>query len=126
MTQTILLVDDEPSLLKLMALSLARHARKIGQEWQIRKADDAASAMAAVKDLSCGLNVLVTDIQMPEVTGEELIRQVRQACPLIDVLAISGALPEGSPGLANVQVLRKPFAMALLAESVQDLLAVQL
>lgn len=125
-TPIILVVDDEPQVLNLMALSLARHARKARQNWQIFQATDAATALTTARKLNCGLNVLVTDIQMPEITGEELIRQIRKICPQVDVLAISGALPDGSPGLANIQLLRKPFDMSLLAESVQDILAVQL
>jgi DNA-binding response OmpR family regulator len=118
-TPIIMLVDDEPMMLKLMAVALAREG------WQIYQAKDATTALETGKTLACGLNVLVTDIEMPGMPGDELIRHIRKLCPYVDVLAISGALPEGCSGLRNSRVLKKPFKMDLLAEEIQDILSVQ-
>jgi hypothetical protein len=56
----------------LTALSLAR------QDWQIHQAKAATAALAIAKKL----------MPIPGITGDELIRQIREACPRIDVLAI--------------------------------------
>ena len=119
-TPNILVVDDEPSVLKLMATALAKH------DWQIHQARDAEAALALAAGLHCGLNVLVTDLVMPGMAGEELIRRIRTTCPHIDVVAFSGALPEGSLGLTNVHVLRKPANMSELATVIREVLSVQL
>ena len=116
----ILVVDDEPAVLRLMAMALAR------QGWQIYQAKDAVTAVTTAKGLKCGLNLLITDIDMPGIAGDELIRQIRKMCPLVDVLAISGALPESSHGLANIPYLQKPFDMMRLAEVSREILSSQL
>ena len=117
---TVLLVDDEAALLKLMALRLGR----LG--WKVHTAPDAASAISIAERLSCRLNLLITDINMPGMSGDALIRHIRMACPFVDVLAISAALPERHTGLANIQCLRKPFSMDQLAEVARDILSTQL
>jgi DNA-binding response OmpR family regulator len=119
-TPNILVVDDEPAVLRLMALALAR------QGWHIYQAKDAVAALATAKGLSCGLNLLITDIDMPGIAGDELIRHIRKMCPLVDVLAISGALPERSNGLSNIPYLQKPFDMMRLAEVSREILSGQL
>lgn len=117
---TVLVVDDEPALLNLMALKL----RRIG--WQVHAARDAAAALEIADRLSCRLNLLVTDIQLPGMRGDELIRCIRKACPSVDVLAITGALPELARWLPNVPFLKKPFPMEELVAAAGDILASQL
>ena len=117
---TVLLVDDEAALLKLMALRLSR----LG--WKVHTAPDAVSAISIAERLSCHLNLLITDVNMPGMSGDALIRHIRMACPFVDVLAISGALPERHTGLANIQCLRKPFSMDRLAEAAHEILSAQL
>lgn len=110
----------------LMATSLSRYARRFQHNWQIHPFTDAASVLSAARELRCGINLLVTDVQMPGIPGDELIRQIRRTCPHIDVLAVSGALPQGGAALGNIPILRKPFEMTALAEAVKDILATQL
>jgi len=103
-----------------MALKLQR----LG--WQVHDAPDAHAAIEIADRLACHLNVLITDMHMPGMPGDALIRHIRTVCPYVDVLAITGALPEFSSGLANIPFLKKPFPMDQLVEAVRDILSAQL
>lgn len=117
---TVLVVDDEAALRKLIVLRL----RASG--WHVLDAPDASTAIEIAERLSCHLNLLITDIDMPGIPGDVLIRRIRSLCPHIDVLAISGALPERPIHLANIPYLQKPFAMAALVDTARGIVSNQL
>ncbi len=73
---TVLLADDEPALLNLMAIKL----RRLG--WQIHTAPDAATAIEIADRLSCHLNLLITDVDMPGMPGDQLIRKIPTCLPV--------------------------------------------
>ena len=112
----ILVVDDEAAVLKYMVTILRRKG------YDVYSANDAAAALKTAQELSCGLNVLITDVVMPGMNGDELVRTIRQICPYVDVLAITGALVESNQGLVNCRFLKKPFAPGVLLETVRDIL----
>jgi two-component system, cell cycle response regulator DivK len=81
--ETILVVDDNPEILILIKLMLA------GEDLTVHTADSARDALEA---LSCSVpDAMLTDIQMPDVDGLELIRQVRlnPRTKGISILAVS-------------------------------------
>ena len=94
--------------------------------YDVYSANDASAALQTAQELSCGLNVLITDVVMPGMSGDELVRTIRQICPYVDVLVITGALPESNQGLVNCRFLRKPFPANALLETVRDILASQI
>jgi DNA-binding response OmpR family regulator len=63
---------------------------------------------------------------MPEVRGDELVRQIRQKCPYVDVLLVTGALPEEKLRVENCPILKKPFLPNSLAEAVKAILSSQI
>jgi CheY-like chemotaxis protein len=69
MTQRILLVDDEPNVLQ----GFKRHLRK---SYEIELADSGASALRMIQG-SGPFAVVVSDMQMPEMSGVELLSRVR-------------------------------------------------
>ena len=77
----LMIVDDEPNgLLKLLG---AREG------WQVTGVfEDALSALTALYDDEA--DVIVTDIKMPEVSGLELIRQIRERNQDIHIVILSG------------------------------------
>jgi hypothetical protein len=115
-TPRILVVDDEIAVLKYMVTILSRHG------YEVHAASDVPTALQTAEQLSCELNLLITDIAMPGVSGSELVRWLRQKCPYVDVLVVSGALQEGNKGLANCAVLKKPFLPSALTGTVKEIL----
>ena len=119
-TPRILVVDDEIAVLKYMVTILRKHG------YEVHSASDASAALQTVEQLSCGLNLLITDVAMPGVSGDELVRSLRRICPNVDVLVVSGALQEGNRGLVNCPVLKKPFPPTALTEAVREILSSQI
>ena len=115
----ILVIDDEQSIVKYVVMILRRN------RYDVHSANDASAALQKAEELSCGLNLLITDIVMPGMDGDELVRTIRRICPYVDVLAMSGALPESNRGFVNCRFLKKPFSSSLLLETVNDILANQ-
>ena len=79
-----MIVDDEPKIRKgLLKLLGAREG------WQVSGVfEDAHSALTALYDQE--VDVIVTDIKMPEVSGLELIRQIRERNQEIRIVILSG------------------------------------
>jgi two-component system, OmpR family, KDP operon response regulator KdpE len=102
----ILVVDDEPQITRILRRSLAAH------DFEVRTADDGETAMEAFKEFHPDL--VITDLQMPEMGGLELCRTIRaiSQVPII-VLSVKGeeatkvaALDAGADDYVS-----KPFGM---------------
>lgn len=106
----ILLVDDHEPVI----ISLQMMIEGMGHETLT-----ATSARQAITvQQSTPVDVLVTDIFMPDMDGYELIQRFRRDYPEVQVIAISGGIPRapGGPYLEVAEkmgarwVLRKPFS----------------
>ncbi len=117
----ILLVDDDLDTLEFQAMYLSR------QGWEVERASNGREALEIATRLPP--DVLVTDLNMPVMSGRALCEAVRSAPALehIQILIISGsedARTVGSACGANA-VVKKPFAPDLLVDEVRKLLRVR-
>ena len=90
----LLVVDDEPALRTSLSLVL----RELG--YDVRSAGNGFSALSEIRNSPP--DILVSDLNMPGMSGFELLSVVRRRFPSIPVVAMSGAfagssLPEGLP-----------------------------
>ena len=70
------------------------------------------------------IELVITDIMMPEMTGPELVREVTARWPSTAILYVTGYVGEaGSEELSGHDILRKPFTVAALAGAVAGALA---
>jgi PAS domain S-box-containing protein len=118
--ETILLVEDEAGIRELAGDFLQ------GQGYMVLTAMDGNEALRIAEGHEDLIHLLVTDIVMPNVGGNELAERLRQVRPQIKVLFISGypdhpALVGGGIG-AQTTVLQKPFSLDTLAQRVRSLL----
>ena len=110
----MLVVDDDPAMLEVLTRILRR------ENYDLLTAGDGAEALEkarAAKDLA----LLVTDYDMPGLTGNELADQVREMYPGSKILFQSGFsdllfTEDGSLG-EGVAFLRKPFTARSLREA---------
>ena len=110
--RTILVVDDDRGIIRLIEAML-----RLGG-YVVLSADSAAGAMKTARNLSTPVDLLLTDIVMPDLSGTELVAEIREVRPGLRVIFMTGDV-EG----ARVDTLRKPFTMQRLLEAVKTALA---
>ena len=119
-TETILLVEDQEEVSKLAEMALRRYG------YRVLTASNGREAVAASKELAGTIDLLLTDVVMPGMSGREAADQVIAHCPNVRVLFMSGYTESAishrgvlNPGVAYLQ---KPFTPESLAEKVRDVL----
>jgi CheY-like chemotaxis protein len=117
----VLVAEDEA----LVALSLGDLLEAAGHEVEL--AFDGAAALAAARRPGGAPDVLVTDLNMPHLSGEALIRALRAGRPGLPVVVVTGspppggaeALRRGSGGDGSLVLLAKPIDHTALLEAVR-------
>jgi len=116
MSQTILVVDDSPTVVKLMTYSLK------SQGYQVLSACDGMDALEKMSHLSEEVDLIITDLNMPNLDGYGLIEAVRQGqrkTPIIILTSEEGeADRERGIAVGADAYLVKPFRAALLLSEV--------
>jgi putative nucleotidyltransferase with HDIG domain len=111
----ILFVDDEKSLLDGMRRSLHRKHR----EWNIHYIDSGREALEFLENHPCDL--IVSDMRMPEMSGDELLRHVREKHPNVIRFILTGFVERNvileCIGLAH-QIFSKPCDPEALASAI--------
>jgi DNA-binding response OmpR family regulator len=116
--QRILVVDDDPLIRRLNSEVL------IYSGYQVDAADDGAAAWDAllVKDY----DLLITDNEMPKLTGVDLLKKVHATRMAMPVVMATGILPAWEfaqyPWLQPAGVLLKPYTFDDLVETVKAVL----
>ena len=119
--ELIMVVDDEPALRD----AIARMLTKLG--YRSIRAEDGEDAIARLVLGGDQVAVVLTDLRMPNMPGDELGEHVRRMRPDLPVLFMSGQADDATVRdgrLANHPVLSKPFSLDELAEALHHVLAV--
>ena len=112
----VLIVDDDELSREVLTL-LAE-----GAGYEVESADSGGEALAMVQHENWIPEVVLTDIQMPGISGDELARQLRDICgQKTRVLAMSGSELEAEMGGVFDGFLLKPFTMETLAGAIAGL-----
>ncbi len=119
-SETILLVEDDEPVRAVIGTMLG------GNGYRVLSAHDAKAAIAVLDDPASDVQLLLTDVVMPGLTGPELAEQARAARPDLDVLLMSG-YSEGSEGLINTEddavvLIQKPFSAEQLLRKLREIL----
>jgi two-component system, NtrC family, response regulator HydG len=115
----VLVVDDAPDTLELIERNL------LSQGYEVTTAGDARQALAVLG--ATPVDLLVTDVRMPGLSGMDLIREVRERHPGIEIVVITGyATVEGAVEALRTgawDYLAKPFTDEELFQAVARALA---
>jgi two-component system, cell cycle sensor histidine kinase and response regulator CckA len=116
---TILLVEDEEGVRKLTARILTRAG------YRVLSASTPGGACALFEQHAADINLLLTDIVMPEMHGPALAQRLVARRPDLRVLFVSGysdAIPATATASSKMGFLAKPFPSARLVTTVAELL----
>lgn len=116
----ILVVEDEPGLLRVLVRYLAR----LGYE--AVAAARASEALESYRADPTSFAAVLTDLSLPDMRGEDLVVRLRELNPALAVLVASGspsALARNAAREADRTVsLEKPFTPRMLADALEELL----
>jgi PAS domain S-box-containing protein len=118
--ETILLVEDEESVRRFAKHALERHG------FHVIEAASAEQALSTVAAIDAAIDLLLTDVVMPHVSGPELAGRLQQTRPDLPVLYMSGypasMVMQGTQPGTSVRLLPKPFTTAALLANVDEAL----
>jgi CheY-like chemotaxis protein len=119
----VLVVDDEDQMRKLIRIILVQEGHSVVE---------ALNGKMAIEQIKAsGVQLVITDVVMPDMDGLELIRFIRKTSSQTKIIAISGAGREGPDLYLNIAeqfgadaILMKPFTSEQLIEKVSALVPV--
>lgn len=119
-TETVLLVEDESAVRELAAYVLRR------QGYTVLEAANGEEALSLAQKHGTAIELLLTDVVMPHMSGKELADRLEALYPDIHILFTSGYTDEtidrhGVP-IPSVDFIQKPFSPTTLAHQVRDAL----
>ena len=119
-TETILVVEDEPAILRMAKLILER------QSYSVLAVNTPGEAIRIAREHPGAIDLVVTDVVMPEMNGRELTAKLAKIRPdmkclfmsgyTANVIAHHGVLDEG------VDFIQKPFQGKALAAKIREIL----
>lgn len=127
---TILLVEDDPSILSLMSAILEPSGHLV------LKASAAEQAYLRFDEADASVDLLIADVNLPVTSGIRIAVELRSLLPNLGIVLTSGYTPDmwdqGEVAELNrlasdsVFVLQKPFAVANLVQAVSRFVSIRL
>lgn len=119
-TETILLVEDEATVRQLVMSML----QPLG--YTVLQASNGIEAQVFDAEYSVAIDLLITDVVMPQISGRQVAEHLKSSRPDMKVLFISGytdnAIVHHGVLDAGVAFLQKPFTPDVLARKVREVL----
>jgi signal transduction histidine kinase/sensor domain CHASE-containing protein/CheY-like chemotaxis protein len=116
---TLLLVEDDASVRELTYQVLH------GRGYTVLTAASGAEALAIASTHAAEIELLITDVIMPGMTGDELVAKMRRCRPELGVVFVSGYASDAIPNIVSdgrTAFLQKPFPVEDLVRKVYDML----
>ncbi len=114
-TKSILIVDDEEVMREFLA--------EILEDFMVTKARNGEEAVKKISEVK--FDLVITDMKMPGISGEEVVKFAREASPKTDIIVISGysSLTSVSNTLGHgvSAFLSKPFTIKQIRAEVEKI-----
>ncbi len=119
-SETVLVAEDDSEVRELVAAMLQR------QGYRVLAGENGEKAFEALKRHKGPINLLLTDVDMPDMNGRELFEKMSGLYPDVKVLYMSGRInnPIAQENVreASINFLQKPFTVQALAAKVREVL----
>ena len=119
-SETVLLVEDEESVRQLVSETLSSRG------YQVLEAENGEKALKLAADCARTIDLMITDVVMPGISGRELARELIKARPQTKVLFLSGYTEDAviNQGVLepDTAFLQKQFTLQNLARKVREVL----
>ena len=116
--ELILIVDDEENILQVTVATLEQYG------YRTMKCSNGAAGVAAYKEQKGRIDLVLTDMAMPEMDGPSMIRALREIDPGTTIIGMSGLMnPEQAAELKALDVdafLTKPFNAGTLLTAIAE------
>jgi CheY-like chemotaxis protein len=119
-TETVLVTEDNDSVRKLACEILRSHG------YTVISARDGREGLRILSDMDLHVDLLLTDVIMPDLNGKDLYLKAEEARPGLKVIYMSGYTEDivADHGVLEpgVELISKPFTMAVLTDRVREVL----
>ena len=119
-SETVLAVDDDPTMLELLEELLTPMG------YQVLSAASGEEALEMMASQERKIDLLLTDVMLPGIKGQDLAKQLLHNCPDVNVLFMSGYLCPSMAHKGSKQrfeaFIQKPFAPNSLLRKMRKLL----
>ncbi len=113
---TILVVEDD-DIIRMLIVDVLEEL-----EYSVLEAGSTGEAWTVLNGLATPIDMMMTDIGLPDGTGTELAKAVLEKYPALPILIASGYADSGD-SVPGTQVLGKPFSIDQLRDKVSSMLA---
>jgi len=117
---TILLVEDEEAVRAFAARAL------LSRGYKVHEASSGVEALEVMQETGGKIDLVVSDVVMPELDGPSLLRELRKTRPELKIIFVSGyaedAFKKNLPEGEKFNFLPKPFSLKQLAVAVKETL----
>jgi two-component system cell cycle sensor histidine kinase/response regulator CckA len=119
-SETVLLVEDEDLVRQLTSEILTRHG------YRVLEAVDGVAALEVVQQYGGAIDLMVTDVVMPRMSGNQLVEHARPLRPDMRVLYVTGyseeAIARQGQLTEGIELLPKPFTPGVLTAKIRQIL----
>ncbi|WP_294732673.1 response regulator [uncultured Pseudomonas sp.] len=113
---TILVVEDD-AIVRMLIVDVLEEL-----EFQVLEAADAEAALGIIGNTTQVIDLMMTDVGLPDMDGKQLAIKARELRPALPILFASG-YAENIDVPADMQVIGKPFSIDQLRDKVKSMLA---
>jgi two-component system cell cycle sensor histidine kinase/response regulator CckA len=117
-SRCILVAEDDPDFRHNAVTALSQAG------YRVLEANDGTAALRIAQQEAAQIDMVVTNVHMPGISGHELAREVKKLRSDVVVLIVSGENESDFPSeaIAHADALLKPVGPGILVQKVQELL----